>query len=289
MNQGGIALIFSLIVIALLSVLVIELNFLARVDASIVGNWENERRAYYLAKGGVNFGIYILKKDNPKIDCHLEDWAKPIPPLPVDEGVIELEISDEDGKVNINRLIDKNDRLNPELSRVVKRLFMLFDIDSEAFPYLIDYIDTDSVVCTGGSEYESKNMLFDTKGELLKFPGMDSCIDCLTIYSSGKININTAPAVVLQSLSDGIDEEMAQSIIDYRTTTPFRNVAQLGQVPGITSGILENVKKITTVKSNFFTVKSTAGVGESRRTALAVIERTKKGLEIIYWRSGIYE
>ena len=287
MNHDGIALIFSLIVIALLSVLIIELSFLARVDASIVGNWENERCAYYLAKGGVNFGIYLLKKDNPKIDCYLEDWAKPIPPLPVDDGVIELEISDEDGKVNINRLIDKNGSLNPELSRVVKRLFRIFDVDSEAFPYLVDYIDADSVVCAGGSEYESKNMLFDTKGELSEFPGLDACLDCLTIYSSGKININTAPAVVLQSLSDGIDEKIAQSIIDYRTTTPFRSAAQLGQVPGITSGILENVKKITTVKSNFFTVKSTAGVGESRRTALAVVERTKKGLDIVYWVSGI--
>ena len=39
------------------------------------------------------------------------------------------------------------------------------------------------------------------------------------------------------------------------------------------------------MKSNFFTVKSIAGVGESRRTALAVIERTKKGLDIIYWMS----
>ncbi len=276
MNQDGIALIFSLIVIALLSVLIIEFSFLARVDASIVGNWENERRAYYLAKGGVNFGIYLLKKDNPEIDCYLEDWAKPIPPLPVDEGVIELKISDEDGKVNINRLIDKDDSLNPELSGIAKRLFGLFDIDSEAFLYLVDYIDADSV-----------NRLFDTKGELSRFPGLDACIDCLTIYSSGKININTAPAVVLQSLSDGIDEEIAQSIIDYRATTPFGSAAQLGQVPGITSGILENVKKITTVKSNFFTVKSTAGVGESRRTTLAVVERTKKGLDIIYWVSGI--
>lgn len=285
MNQDGIALIFSLVVVALLSILVIEFSFLSRVDANIVGNWENERRAYYLAKGGVSFGTYLLKRDKPGIDCYLDDWAKAIPPLPVGEGVITFEVSDEDGKIDINSLIGKNGKLNVELSKVIERLFGLYDIDSEVLSSLLDYLGVDSGEASVESD-EQGNGHFDTKGELAGFPGIDACEDFLTVYSSGKININTAGASVLESLSAGIDEGVAEAIIDYRTKTPFRNVAQLAAVPGVTPRMLNDVKKVAAVKSSFFTVKSTGSVNELHRTVVAVIERTKKGLNIVYFNSG---
>lgn len=286
MNQEGIALIFTLIVIALLSILIIEASFLSMVDASIVGNWENERGAYYLAKGGVSFGIHMLRKDGPGVDSHLEDWAGPIPPLPVDEGVIELTISDEDGKININKLIDKHGKLNPELVAVVSRLFRDFDIDSETVSSLLARMDGDSSARPGSSEKGSKNRLFDTKGELAMFPELESCIDLLTVYSSGKININTAPASVLESLSAGIDAKIARAIIDYRNKTVFRTVAQLAEVPGITPAIVKEVTKVGTIKSKFFTVVSVGSMGESRKAIVCVVERTKKGLDMVYWKSG---
>jgi general secretion pathway protein K len=286
MNQNGIALIFSLVVVALLSILVIEFSFLSRVNASIVGNWESERRAYYLAKGGVSFGVYLLKRDKPGVDCYLDDWAKAIPPIPVDEGVITFEVSDEDGKINVNSLIGKNGKLNRELSKVTEKLFKLCDIDSEALSSLLDYL------CAGSGEAfresgEQRNGHFNTKEDLADSLEIDACFDFLTVYSSGKININTAEAPVIQSLSAGIDEEVAWAIIDYRTETPFRNVSQLAGVPGVTPRILKDVKKVATVRSSFFTVKSTGSLGESHRTVLAVIKRTKKGLDTVYWKSGI--
>ncbi len=276
LNQRGVALILVLIVIALLSVLIIEFNYISRVESSIVGNWENERRAYFLAKGGVNLGIYLLKMDDPRNDSLIEDWAKAIPPLPVDGGSIQLEISDEDGKINVNRLIEKG-KLSSRLGEVTTRLFQIFDIEPRVFPPLLDYLGEDSIA----------HEPFDTKGELSEFPGLSELIDFLTIYSSGRININTAPLPVIQCLSDKITEELAQSIIDYRSDTPFRNVGQLNGVPGVSDDLVKDVNKIGTVKSRFFTVKSIASVGESRKEVIAVIERTKKGVDIVYWRSGL--
>ena len=275
-NQEGIALILALVVVALLAVLIIEFNYISRVESSIVRNWENERRAYYLAKGGVNFGIYLLKTDDPETDSLIENWAAAIPPFPVDDGVVELEISDEDGKINVNKLIGKG-KLSSQLAKVTARLFQLFDIDSTPFPLLVDYPGGDSIA------YEP----FDTKSELLEFSELNNVVDFLTIYSSGKININTAPAHVIQSLSDRIDEELAQAIVDYRTNNSFTKVTDLGKVPGVTDDAVKDAKKIATVKSGFFTVKSTASVGECRRTVEAVVERGESGLDIVYWRSEI--
>ncbi len=276
MKQEGVALILALVVVALLAVLIIELNYISRVESSIVGNWGNERRAYYLAKGAINFGIYLLKMDDPETDSLADDWAEAIPAFPVDDGVVGLEISDEDGKINVNKLIEKNE-LSSRLGEVATRLFELFDMSPGLFPPLLDYLDEDLIA----------QEPFDTKDELLEFPGVNNIIDFLTIYSSGKVNINTAPLHVIQSLSDKIDEELAQAVIDYRSDEPFSEVAELGKVPGVTDGIVRDVEEIATVKSDFFTVKSTAEVGESRKAVEAIIERGEEGLDIVYWRSGI--
>lgn len=276
MKQEGVALILALVVVALLAVVIIEFNYISRVEASIAGNRENERRAYYLAKGAINFGIYLLEMDDPETDSLADDWAKGLPAFPVGDAVLGLEISDEDGKINVNKLIEK-DKLSSRLGKVTTRLFELFGMEPGMFPPLLDYLSEDLI----------SQEPFDTKGELLEFPGVNDLIDFLTIYSSGKVNINTAPLHVIQSLSDKIDEELAKAVIDYRIDRPFSEVAELGKVPGVTEGIVNDVKEIATVKSGFFSVKSTAEVGEARKAVEAVIERGEEGLDVVYWKSGI--
>lgn len=285
--ESGIALIICLIVITLLSVFVIEYSFLSMIDANITGNWENERRAFYLAEGGVNFGIYLLKKDKTNVDSLLDEWAEAIPPIPVDEGIIKLEINDEDGKININRLIDKNGKLNRPLMAAVKRLFLEFDVEPEVILTILGRIEEEQDLPAESSGNDSEAGFFRTKGELEKFAGLESCFNCLTIYSSGKINLNTAPVPVLMALSKSINEELAGEIVRYRVSRPFSSVSEIGKVPGITPGIDAEVKKLAAVKSAFFTVKCSASVNESWNTIEAVIERKKKGLKIIFRKSGI--
>jgi len=283
----GIALIFTIVVIGLLAVFVIEFSYISRVDTNILANWENERRAYFLARGGVNLGLYLLKMDNPGIDTLAEEWAREIPPFPLDDGVVQLEIGDEDGKISVNKLTEKN-KLNSHLGKAALRLFELSAVGAQVFPCLLDYIDEDTVARPGGSEDGCKNDIFYTKTELSDFPGLDDVVEFLTVYSSGRININTAPLSVIQSLSDKINEELAQKIIDYRADKPFGNIAQLGKVPGVTDVIAGDVNKVGTVRSSFFTIKSVATVGDVRKAVVAVVERQeKKGLEIIYWNSGM--
>ena len=285
--KDGIALIICLIVITLLSVFVIEYSFLSRIDANITGNWENERRAFYLAEGGVNFGIYLLKRDKANVDSLLDEWAEAVPPIPVDEGVIKLEINDEDGKININRLIDKNGKLNRSLIIAVKRLFLEFDVEPEVTLAILGRLEEEQDLPAESSGSDSGTGFFRTKGELEKFAGLESCFNCLTIYSSGKININTAPVPVLMALSKSINEELAKAIVRYRVSRPFSSVSQIGHVPGIMPDMVAEIKKLATVKSTFFTVKCSALVNESWNTTEAVIGREKKGLKIIFWKSGI--
>ena len=62
-----------------------------------------------------------------------------------------------------------------------------------------------------------------------------------------KININTAPAWLLEALP-GIGEVRAQAIIDYRRQNGlFKNIADLLMVDGIGQGTLDSFKDLITV------------------------------------------
>lgn len=67
------------------------------------------------------------------------------------------------------------------------------------------------------------------------------------VDASGKVNINTADATQLETLS-GIGEVLAQAIIDYRDDNgPFTSVDQLMEVSGIGDATLGEIRDQVTV------------------------------------------
>jgi general secretion pathway protein K len=119
-------------------------------------------------------------------------------------------------------------------------------------------------------------------------------VDVFTPVSSGKININTADANVLQMIP-GVDTNTAAAIILQRAgpdgedgtedDTPFRAVGQLSSlVPPEARAGLNNY---CTVRSSTFEVRVTAHIGDSSREFTAILLRNS-GTDIqvlrFYWK-----
>lgn len=64
---------------------------------------------------------------------------------------------------------------------------------------------------------------------------------------AAKININTAPAEMLQTLP-GIGPVKAEAIIAYRTATPFQTTEDIAKVSGIGPATFEKIKDLITVE-----------------------------------------
>lgn len=311
MNNKGIALVITLLVLTLLLTMILEFNMDMRVEARAAANFRDETEAYYLAKSGINFAIAILEEDSkedslnePRHDSLKEFWAKQVPPVPAGDGTVLVAITDEDSKININKM-DKGfglvtgANMREIMSEFLRRLELNDRLKDELPEAIADWTDeNDKELSFNSAEssyyegldehYSAKNKPLDSIQELRMIKGMDGDLfnklnKFLTVNSDGWININTAGREVLLSLSDKLTEDVVDEIIAYRSETPFQNKLDLkDHIPD--PGIYTNISKFIDIKSNFFSITSTGEVNKSRKTIIATVTRQNNKGTILYWR-----
>jgi len=306
-NERGFALLLSLLVILLLTVLILEIDFQARADLRAAGNFRDDLKAFYLARSAVSAGEAILKEDlrfSNKYDGLDELWAYPVPEYPLGDGVLSGSIIDEAGKFNLNSLVDNNGKTAATAQQTrykqLRRLFELLQLDEELVDPIVDWIDIDSEPKPFGAEdetyrslipsYTAKNARFNTLEELHMVKGISDDVyrkisPYLTVYGDGLINVNTADSLILQSLDfdGGIDESIAGRLIENR---PYENKQKfIESLPadvrtrfttaGTTSGI--------DTKSNFFSITAEGKVQNTRKIVRAVVRRSNP-MELLYFK-----
>lgn len=265
-NEKGIALIITLLVVTLLTALIVEFAYSARVNLSAAGNFRDKQKAYYLAKSGVNFIGGMLKDNASKSPPKADDLNQMLPPVTVGDGVVTVKVFDESAKIYIKRI-----KKDTTAQKRLERLFDILEINSA----LLDAIN------------KEREQEYNLLSELRLVSGMtddvyDKIKSYLTVYGDGKININTAGDIVLRCLSNDITEDIAQRIIRYRQENRFENPADLKKVVGVSQDF--NISDIAT-KSDYFSVISTGTVNEVDNTIEAVLKRSGMNITRLYWRN----
>lgn len=142
------------------------------------------------------------------------------------------------------------------------------------------YIDPDQVGI--GRSYEDENL----------FEG--GMMDLFCTLSSGTLNINTAPAEVLQMLP-GMTPEIANEIITYRRglddvegtedDVMISNINMLMQVPGMPQALVQQIGSFCGIRSTVFEVEVQAQVGEQTRTFSSMLHRVSANdVRILYFQ-----
>ena len=75
-QEQGLALVMTLFVVALVTILVLEYHFDASVEIDLAMNYANDVQAYHLALAGVRFAQALLQQDDPKADGPDDSWYK---------------------------------------------------------------------------------------------------------------------------------------------------------------------------------------------------------------------
>ena len=316
-DDAGIALLVTLLALVLVMALVWEVFHTGTRAAQSGAYGRDSIRASLLADAGIQAGKAILREDGKKttgFESLNDIWGLAQPPFELGDGAITLTIEDEERKINLNKLVGSN-RIAPDANRlpVFRRLLELLAIDRSVADAVIDWMDVDETPAgVGGAEssyymslrypYKCKNDFFDTVEELRLVRGVTPDIfeklrPYVTVYSSGRVNINTAPKTVIMALSAGqgevyageIDEKTAEALIASRQDHPFRNSATLKSDLAAVNPALGNIfgpvlRDQVDIRSYNFHLRASGDVGGTVRTIDTVGLRGGTVIQWRYWR-----
>ncbi|HCO09421.1 MAG TPA: general secretion pathway protein GspK, partial [Acinetobacter ursingii] len=278
-NQQGIALITILVMVALATILAATIAKKQSNTAENTAYLIRQDQSLLYAKSAEAFFSELLvqdAQDSAQVDHLGETWAKPMPAFPVEDGYISGELQDESGKFNLNNLVKADGRPDENVQKWFEKLLVRVGLPAELSQAVIDWQDPDDQP-TGamGAEssyyqglqppYLAPNTQFHSIEELKRVRGFEGknfdlikpYISALPTTQSTKININTAPALVLAS----IDEKLDQHAIDDQLKAKFAKMEYFNSVNDLWSldafknidpDNKQRVMSLLDVKSNYF-------------------------------------
>ncbi|MBI4638377.1 MAG: general secretion pathway protein GspK [Candidatus Rokubacteria bacterium] len=249
-DQRGFALLAVLLVLALVGVLGAEFAYSMRLEAAAVRGYKEAVIAAHLAEAGVAQAVreivgdvaWAAVADDGLLTFYRRDRTRvarlPRERVPLGAGEFAYRLSDEEGRVNVNTA--QADRLD--------RLLRTLGVEKSQRDVIVDSIedwrDANEEHRLSGAEsedtylklpvpYRSRNGALESVAELLQIKGITAAIfggaadtpglaEVVTVKTPGQININTAPAVVLQAL--GLSEAEITEIVQARRDAPYTTV-----------------------------------------------------------------
>ncbi len=304
-RMRGVALIMVLLLLSMVVLIAAEIMERLEQDRTRTENTLLLEQTYAWLLSAEALGMRALAADQDEdrrsgkhIDaCSEKEWAIDIGPLPYDNGIFSVSIQDLQGRFNLNNLVaSKDGRSNVDRLQVerLKRLLRLLLPKAEAADVLAeeaaDWIDSNTLVDgLGGAEdaeydaWRTGNVPFAHVSELRGL--RSSTADAwqitgdkplfsryITALPEGvRLNVNTAPAEVLQSMVPGLSSTQTSAITDFRGKEPFDTVDAVLALPELAVlGTTEKteLKAALAVNSEYFRI--TTQVQMAGRTARLV-------------------
>ncbi len=119
----------------------------------------------------------------------------------------------------------------------------------------------------------------------VKLKGASEWSDWLTLYSAGKVNLNTAPAEVLRSLDAYMTDTVVNELMSKRSTKALKKEDDLKQIAGVDGDLAFRLAKVAGFKSDHFRIRVVVDVRPGRMQLDAFVKRSKKGApKVLYWK-----
>jgi len=278
-SKEGIILIYVLIFTIAITTLLLVLHY--RVEKHIDEFAEKTEfiKMENISETGYAIGKKLLEIDKNSYDWYGDVWGKEIE-MNVGNYKIDMKITDEDGKINLNKVIGEKGKVNTLLLGLLKNLFAFMGYSDSMVDCLLDWIDEDEIPRNSGAEstyyrmnnypyippnkplYSIKEIILikDFSKEIVYGKNSQEeegeeekeirkgLINFISIISDDKININTCEGEMLSAM--GYNQANVDIIMEERTRRPLNERFLLHINRNIT---LKN-KRIIKYKSSHFSI-----------------------------------
>lgn len=227
-RQRGVALITAVLIVALATILAVNVGFNGFMDQRRTATRYALDQGFQVAVGAEAWAADTLRRDGVeggrrRQDHLAEEWATPIPPIPVEGGEVSGFLEDMQGRFNLNSLVVRQgDQLQPDplAVRRLERLLEILELETKWAGLIADWIDTDgqagfpdgaedAVYTSQTPAYRTAEMPITRASELLALTGfgieryrrLEPYVTALPIGTP--INLCTASPQVLDALVEG--------------------------------------------------------------------------------------
>lgn len=303
-RQRGVALITAILIVSVCSILAVSMMFRAQLDIRRAQNLVSGDQAYLYTLGAESLAKVMLVRDikQNRIDHIEEQWALPIAGLPIEHGILSGKLDDLQGRFNLNNLIDGGVISSVDTAQF-SRLLRLLNLDPNLSQAVVDWIDADleATIPSGAEDdlylldakmpYRAANQLMKSVSELVLIKGFDAeTVAKLEPYVCAlpertALNVNTASALLLASLSEKISPALGEKLVAARVGAPFQTVesfttaAQLDDTQIDTSRI--------SVASQYFQLRATATFDRASAQVASLIQRkSDKDIKVVMRSRG---
>jgi general secretion pathway protein K len=308
-RQQGIAAITAVLVVALATILAVNLAWELNLDIRRTEVLLQHTQARQFALGAEMIAANALQtdfendlEDEEECDYPGEDWDTELA-LPFEGGSVRGRLTDMQGRFNLNNLM-LNGQRNVEAYDQFSRLLDILDLDQDIAAKVLDWIDPDQIPELGGAEdgvytskippYRTANTWFTTTTELLAIDGIldpndpeSAVFETLERYVAAlppgqMINVNTAEDPVLLSFSTNPGSTDAESLKVNRHYCEIGDGSQ-----DQSSGFRADAKDIVDpefitnnldVRSNYFQLKVLVTLGTAQLTMYSLLYRDANGV-----------
>jgi len=273
-DERGVALIIVLVIVALLTITVIEFTHSTQIDVHRTRNAVHALQAQLLARSGINLAEgFLMLDDEPQYDAYSEEWWLQLlefcREMPLDDTMrIRCTVRDESGKINLNNTREPRRQVQSQavtasavLRDAMRCMFERRGIDVEVVDKLADYWQQDAPPNPDGTlgqipdfgSLEDFGAAFGISTQDLQ--QLRAVITAQPRALLPRINVNTAPAEVLAAIihadkQDCPPEDPVPAIIERQQDleNPFKSTGEL-------TGALQGVENAN-IKGTLFDVRS---------------------------------
>ena len=295
--QRGVALITAVLMVALATMLAVDVAFRGFMDQRRVGTILALDQSFEIALGAEAWAADFLKKDlqDSQTDHLGEIWARPLPPLPIEDGTVEGRLEDLQGRFNVNNLVKEDGTTNPEAVKQLERILAVLEIEPAWASAMADWVDADtqpnfpdgaedSVYTSQDPPHLAANMPVTRVSELMVLPGFGAeryarvrpYLAALPVGT--KLNVCTAPGIVLDALSDGSREFglNPQDLGNRRKDACFPTLDDLRGALG--DATFNELRNSLTESSSYFRATVWVTIGTTQFTLYSLLARGAGGV-----------
>lgn len=288
-QQRGVALLLAMLILALgvsiTSAILWDRSLAVHRSALL----QAQRQAYFYDLGAESWVAQILRRDSGKDDTLGSDWARHLPPLPVQGGALKGGVEDLEGRFNLNDLAGANGHTNSTALEAFRRLLAGLGLNTELASAVADWVDSDDrVTSPGGAEsgyyaalnppYAPADAPFVSVTTLRLVRGVTPAVYArLAPYVSAlpiatPVNINTAPAPVLAAVVPDLDLAAARKLVAMRGDAGFGSIERFRQL------VNRKIAFPIALRSQFFLLHVTTTIGTTELSMYSVLYRNGAGI-----------